>query len=200
MTKSTAAIRTVNVTRLFRQASDAELEAGLRWYPEAHVFAADLAEQSGHPVSTAAAIVAAVSPRLGWDHNKRLAERIILTGDASSGYLGSGLRRAQRLLDGERPFDVLTSRKILNFYVSILSAGGEGVCVDRHAYDVATNTRHDVEAERPGITPARYDRVAQCYRNAAHILRRETGIDTLTAAEVQAVTWVTWRNRIRKAA
>ena len=197
MTKSTSAIRTVNVTRVFRSATSAELDEGLAWYPKAHDFAATIAHEVGHSVSTAAAVVAAVSPRMGWDQNRRLAERILRTGDTSSGYLGAGLQRARRLLDGDRPFDVLQSRKVLNFYVSILTAGADGVCVDRHAFDVATNTRHG-EDDRPGIHPQRYDRVAQCYRNAARILRKETGIQNLSAAEVQATTWVAWRNRIRE--
>lgn len=197
MTKPKPAIRTVNITRLYRQATEAERREGLLWYPNAHLFAQHLAHETGHAVSSVAGIIAAVSPRLGWDINQRLAARIIRTGDTSSGYLGAGLLRARRLLDGESPFDVLRTRKILNFYVSILTAGADGVCIDRHAYDVATGVRH-TEETRPGITPGRYDAAADKYRRAARILSRE--LDTqLTPAEVQATTWVAWRNRIKEA-
>lgn len=199
MTKSTAAIRTVNVTRMYRESTADERVEGLLWYPRAFLFAEQLAHETGHAVHTAAAVIAAVSPRLSWDLNQRLAARILRTGDTSSGYLSTGLERARRLLDGERPFDVLRSHKILNFYVSISSAGAEGVCIDRHAFDVATGVRHE-EATRPGISVGRYEACSQAYRNAARRLRSEFGNPSLTAAEVQATTWVTWRNRLKETA
>lgn len=191
MTKSTAAIRTVNVTRTFRQARESEIVAGLNWYREAHEFAHDVAADTGRSPTTVAAVTAAVSPRLSWPQNKRLAERLVRTNDTSRGYLGSGLARARRLLDGEDVYDVLVTDKILNFYESIVTHGAMGICIDRHAFDVATGVRH-ADAARPAINRSRYAAASEAYRRASRIASAEIGF-TIPAAQLQAITWVTWK-------
>lgn len=191
MTKSTAAIRTVNVTRVFRQARESELAGGFNWYREAHEFAHELSGHTPYSPKTAAGVIAAVSPRLSWNANKRLAERILTTGDTSSGYLGAGLDRARRLLDGADPYDVLTSDKIRNFYESIVTHGAMGICIDRHAFDVASGVRH-TDLGRPAINRGRYRACSDVYGRAAKILSAETGW-SLPPAHVQAVTWLTWK-------
>ena len=42
----------------------------MRWYEDAHSFARDLAERYGTSVNTAAAVIAALSPRNAWERNK----------------------------------------------------------------------------------------------------------------------------------
>jgi hypothetical protein len=83
-----------------------------------------------------------------------------------------------------------SAAKTRNFYVAILSRGVDGIVIDRHAIDVATNRRH-TDATRPALTPKRYEQYAAVYRRAAVILSDEFG--PVTPSQVQGVTWEAWR-------
>ena len=90
--------------------------------------------------------------------------------------------------------DVIAGQKVSAFYRNILSAGTDaGVTVDRHAIDVAYGIRH-AEQERPQPGKAAYATISEAYTRAARILSRETG-EHVTPAQIQAVTWTTWRAR-----
>lgn len=192
MTKSKSIPRTVNVTRLFREVSVTELQEGLDWYEVAHQQASEMALRTNWTVDKAAGVLAAVSPKNPWERNVVLAEKILASNDTSSGYLGHGLRSSRRILDGEDPLAVLGGQKTRNFYRSIISRGMDGVCIDRHAWDIVTNTRH-TEAGRPAITKGRYAAAEHAYRRASVILTSEGYL--VSPAQVQAVTWVHWRNK-----
>jgi hypothetical protein len=179
------------VTRVFRQAAQHHLEYGLQWYGTANDVAASVARATDHPIEVAVGVIAATSPRMGWGPNVKLAHRILETGDTSRGYLSNGLRSAQRMLDGADPLEVLRSRKTSNFYRAIISRGADGIVVDRHAMDIAHATR--VEGDRPSPTDKQYDAIAETYRRAASALKSEH--PGITPAQVQAVTWLAWRNR-----
>lgn len=196
MTAVTAAYgrpaHTRNVTSVFRSADDTHLANGLAWYGTALDVAEQVAVMTGRPLDMTVGVIAATSPRMGWGPNVRLAARILSTGDTSRGYLKNGLRSAQRMLDGEDPLEVLKARKVTNFYRAIISRGADGIVVDRHAMDIAHNTR--VEGDRPSPTDRQYDDIAETYRRGAAALARR-GFGGITPAQVQAVTWLAWRNR-----
>jgi hypothetical protein len=185
-----------NITRVFRAADASQLAAGLDWYADAHKVAQALATQNDVPLTVSSGVIAALSPLNGWGANVNLASRFLATpGGLTSGYLTLGLGKARRILAGESPAHVLGGLKITAFYHAILSAGmtNEAVVVDRHAYSLATNVRY-TDDTMPTLKGRRYGDTADCYRRAARILSREA--DTpVYAAQVQAVTWVTWRHR-----
>lgn len=182
---------TRNVTAVYRSASDAHRTAGHDWYADAYRIADALAVRYAVSPVQATGVIAALSPLNSWGANINLAGRF-LAGKRDSGYLTVGLRKARAILAGEDPFIVLKSDKVRNFYACIVSAGEtDAVCVDRHAYSIAHNTR---TTEVPSLTPTRYASIADTYRRAARILTREAG-SPVHAAQVQAVTWVSWRSR-----
>jgi hypothetical protein len=187
---------TRNVTKVARVALMREPALGSSsWYATAFRLCHEMATQYGLPVHTVVAVVAALSPRLGWGPNVRLAERMLASGGTlATGALGNSLRAARDVyaMDGD-PLERLTSRKVGNFYRAILSSGADGIVIDRHAYDIAVGHRHS-DATRPSLTPLQYDRVAECYRRAARILSDETG-RPLSPSDVQAVCWTEWRRR-----
>jgi len=203
---------TANVTRLFRAATPEHREAGTTWYADAQTIAFALAEAyrpEGVGYLQVCGVLAAVSPLNSWGANVNLAARIVRehaenNHTVTTGYLGTGLRKAAAILAGENIETVLNSPKITNFYACIAGAGmdSEAVCIDRHAWDIAVNTRHrdgagegDVRLPvRPSITGARYAWAAGAYVRAAAILSAETGT-RISPAQVQAVTWLTWRRR-----
>lgn len=183
--------QTRNITRLFRQATAEQIEAGAEWYADAHGIATALATQHGTTVEVVSGILAALSPMMSWGANVNIAERFLREGGLHTGALYSNLAKARRILAGEAPLDVLGGDKVRNFYLSILTQGAEGICIDRHAYSLAVNTRF-AEGDIPGLKGKRYAAVADCYKRAARILSAEYG-ETFTPAQVQSVTWVIWR-------
>jgi hypothetical protein len=187
---------TRNITRVARVAFMRGVPlADQTWYHEAYALCRDMAATYDLPTYRVAAVVAALSPRLGWGPNIRLAERMLASGGTlANGALGNSLRAARDVyaMDGD-PLERLTSRKVGNFYRAIISRGADGIVIDRHAYDVAVGHRHS-DATRPSLTPLQYDRVAECYRRAARILSAEIG-RPLSPSDVQAACWVEWRRR-----
>ena len=185
---------TRNVTRLFRQASLSEVQAGREWYATAHRIAGELAATHGVTLDVAAGVLSATSPLNSWGANVRLAGKVLAAGGSKTdGYLGLGLRKANAIIAGAPILPTLNGIKTQNFYRSILSAGADGVTIDRHAWSVAVNFRYE-GGVIPNMSATRYESAAECYRRAARILSREYGME-LSPAVVQAVTWVQWRNR-----
>jgi hypothetical protein len=183
---------TRHVTFHARRAIAAGYAADTHWYAHAFDRVSAMAYAHGVPTHVAAAIVAVLSPRVEWEANIRLADRMLASGGTlERGALGGNLAKARALYAGAAPLDVITAPKTRNFYLAIVSQGVDGVVIDRHAIDVATNTRH-TEATRPTLTPKQYEAYAACYRRAAIILSAEIGLP-LTPSMVQALTWESWR-------
>lgn len=184
---------TRNITRIFREATPDQIEAGMSWYADARRIAGVLAEQYGVTVEVAAGVIAALSPLNSWGANINLAARFLEAGGLSAGYLRANLAKAQTILDGGDILATLSGLKVTNFYLSIISAGQSGVCIDRHAYSLAVNDR-SVSNDVPKLSSKRYAEITDCYVRAARILSRELG-QVIAPAVVQSVTWTVWRNK-----
>lgn len=181
---------TRNITKVFRQAYHGPETEGMTWYQQAHDFARELCPTD---VPKAAGVLAALSPRVSWVYNKKLAVRAFETGHAT-GHLTMCTTKADAILNGASPLTVLTSPKVSNFYRCILDPmDPNAVVVDRHAFDiyqgrVTPDTEKDV-LKKKGV----YSGIAHAYTCASRILTRETNTLILPSA-VQAVTWCAWRN------
>lgn len=180
-----------NITRLFRTATPEEVQAGADWYADARRIAGVYAERYNVSVEVAAGVIAALSPLNSWGNNLNLAARFLEAGGLDAGYLKSNLAKARAILAGAPIEATLSGLKVVNFYRSIVSAGTEGICIDRHAYALAANDRA-ASNEIPSLSPKRYAEYADAYARAAKILSRETGT-SITPAQVQSVTWTLWR-------
>lgn len=174
-----------NILAVWEDATDAHHESGMRWYDFAHDFALDI---SGGDITRGAGVLAALSPNKAWDVNMRLAQRAFVDGVAS-GTLGNAVGKANAILAGSDPLDVLgNGLKTRNFYLNIARPScPEAVTIDRHAYDIALGERN-AENKRVSLTPGRYAAFCDAYRVAAARL----GILPL---QLQAVTWEAWRAR-----
>jgi hypothetical protein len=191
-----------NILRVWDDATPEQLARGREWYAEAYRTAQTFSVYYGVSIETAAGVLAATSPNNSWRANVKLAERILSTGDTSRGYFKTGLAKARRILDGENPETVFASKvyfKVANFYRAILSRGTNGVCVDRHAWDIYTGVRHTEDKStglpvRPQVAGKRYAEAMEAYNLAAAILSEREG-RPVSGCEVQAVTWIVWRRR-----
>lgn len=163
---------------------EAEAE-GSAWYLAAHSIAADIADRHGLTLAQAAGVIAALSPQCGWAENVRLADQAAADGEAS-GHTADACRKADAILAGADPFEVLGGRKVRSFYANIVRPTTPGpVTVDRHAVDMLVGRRGAVEdrvLERIGA----YARCAAVIRSVA----RDLG---MRPHDVQAVAWVAWR-------
>lgn len=194
MSTTTLAPLTRHVTRLFRTATPEQIQSGRDWYANAYRAAWELAAEHNTSMVVAAGVISATSPLNSWGANVRLAGRVLAAGGTKNdGYLGAGLAKANAIILGADIESTLRGLKTVNFYRSIRSAGAEGVTIDRHSWSVAVNHRYE-GGEIPSLSNARYESAAECYRRAASILSDESGA-TLSAAEVQAVTWELWRRK-----
>jgi hypothetical protein len=182
-----------HIVATYEAATPAERAEGRSWYPTARKVAESL--DPDNP-SRAAAVIAVLSPRVRWERNIRLA------GDAYAGLalacLKSSADKAERILSGESPDSVVSGPKTRAFWHAIVNpSDARAIVIDRHAIDVAFGETMD--NERRGKLLGRkgaYDDIAQRYTFAAEILSEQFNTE-LTAVEVQATTWVTWK-RLKK--
>jgi hypothetical protein len=157
---------------------------GMSWYDRAHDFAASLDTD----VSRAAGVIAVLSPNTSWNANMTLAIGAY-AGRRNLGFPDK-VRKVIRILDGgESPTDVIGGPKVTSFYHNILSPEvSHPAVIDRHAFDIALNIRHDDKSRgslgRKGV----YDSFAAVYAEAATLA-------DITTAQMQAITWVEWRAR-----
>lgn len=176
------------IVDVWRQATVSELVEGMEWYRDAHALAVEL---SPNDPAQAAGVLAALSPMMSWGQNVVLGVRAYTDGKAS-GALFSNVAKANRILAGERPEDVLGGDKVRAFYGAIADPASDAVVVDRHAFDIAvgrvTNNESRQALSRKGV----YDSFARAYVRAAKAIAAETGMD-VSASQVQAVTWTVWR-------
>lgn len=179
-----------NILAVFDTVDLADASVGVEWYAEAFAICHALAAESGYTPEQVAGVIAATSPLNEWGQNVRLAERIIRAGGLSEGYLSLGLRKCDAILAGADIEVTLNGQKTVNFYRSIVSGGADGVCIDRHAHDIAAGRRFG-DDERPSIGKRLYEAMASAYVIAAERLQAQ-GL-TISPAEVQSVTWEAWR-------
>lgn len=172
------------IVNAFKAIDLADVSEDIDWYPQAYGIAENLGIVYGVTTEQAAGIIAALSPQQGWAHNVRSAERFLATG--ARVHTESNMGKCRRILAGEDILAVLHADKTQNFYLGIVSQGAEGVCIDRHSWDVAVGVRN-TEKSRPAIGKRLYAAAAQAYRDAAAILNAEGAI--VSPAELQSVTW-----------
>lgn len=176
------------ILRVWESASSAEIDAGLRWYSDARAFACSL--DPSRP-ERAVGVIAALSPMKGWRDNCALASRAFRQGYAS-GAVSVNARKADAILSGADPLEVLGGAKVRNFYRSIIDpADADAVCIDRHAFDVAVGRVTNDPTRRALSRSGVYDSFGAAYRRAARIISKD-GYN-IVPSQVQAVTWGVWR-------
>lgn len=176
-------------------ATDEELSHGMAWYRLAYAHAARLSPDSP---SVGAGVLAALSPQMGWGRNVEIAEEVFRRGTALGvkGQTSRNLQKADYILSGTyAPLEILGGNKVRAFYRAIMG-DATAVVIDRHAFAVAIGREAD-DSDRAVLSRVGvYDQFAHAYVTAAESFARQThGALTLTPAQVQAVTWVTWRRQ-----
>lgn len=184
---------TRRILGVYRSADAQQIAAGLVWYETARGEALQLAGEFGLSLDQASGIIAALSPQVSWGFNLEWA-RAVCEGDRTQYGLSQSQGRAEMIRYGSPdtdPLDILGGPKVRAFYECIRTGGlTDVVCVDRHACDIATGIRGSFNS----LTPGRIRVIQSAYVSAARRLAR-TGGPVLSAAQLQAITWITWRAR-----
>lgn len=178
-----------NIIAVFDQATVADLAEGMAWYDDAHALAKTIADGN---VAMGAGVIAALSPVMKWDRNMMLAVRAFEDGKAS-GALTASVEKADRIMAGEAPLDVLSGNKVRAFYAAIFDPTvAREVCVDRHAFDIAVGRETDDKTRGILTRKGAYESYAACYCRAARMIEKRDGI-SYSPAQIQAITWCAWR-------
>lgn len=166
---------------VYRRALFCEIVNGTGWYARARDLALEL---SPDDVWRGAGVIAALSPMKEWSLNVRLARDAFATGKAT-GHFGGQCAKANRIMAGENPLDVLGGKKTLSFCEAIATGGrGEIATIDGHAYDAAMGKSHAWETRR--INKGDFDTIASAYREVADYLG-------IAVNDLQAIVWVAWK-------
>lgn len=171
-----------NIISTWNLATPEQIDRGRGWYPHARELAELMSEGN---VRAGAGVIAALSPQKAWEQNLKIARGAFVTG-TPRGQVGDAVRKAQAIMDGTDPLDVLPDdSKTWNFFRAIIDpTDAEAVVVDRHAHDIAVGEIYG-NRDRGLSTKRRYATIAHAYREAA---RRLDEIPSV----VQAVTWTYW--------
>ncbi len=159
----------------YERATADEHLAGESWYAQARSVARQLSRQHAVSPAVAAGVIAALSPRVTWKQNIRLADAVLgLTYER--GAFGHNLNKARRISNGERPLDVLRGPKTRAFYRALTGDESSGVI------DIWMTRAMGIRS----LTNKAYAAAVRALQRAA------TAVGT-TVAKFQAVVWVTIR-------
>lgn len=172
----------MNLLKIYNQVID---HSGINWYREGNLWCQRVADEYDLSLVTVCGIVSALSPATNWLQNKRDAINII---ERKRGYkcgtYGANVAKARAILKTGIPqFNVKTGPKTYNFFYNLLEPDNSAfICIDRHAFTIATGEPY------VGMTPKRYRDIAEQYRKASVKL-------CLLPNELQAVLWVDYRHK-----
>lgn len=187
-----------NVLAVYEGAFEHHLRFGLSWYPLAHREALRMGGGRSQHLSRNAGIIAALSPMNHWTNNLRKAQQVISLrgrivaekGKPNGIGLSGNVRKAVAIYNGADPLDVLSGDKVRAFYRTILDPTGDiDPVIDRHAFDIAIGERSDEKRRSALSRKGVYEEFAHVYREAAKV----AGIGS---AQMQAITWVAWREAL----
>lgn len=178
---------TVDSILAWYDGSEQQNRDAAEWYGRGRAHVRRLARDYGVTESTAAGVIAALSPRIQWAVNLRAAESVLehaaigirITMPVVGGF-GANRDKAWRIALGERPLSVLGGLKVRAFYRNLMGQ------LDHVTVDVWAARAAGIE--HVSITAAEYMMVAEAYTVAAQ--RRN-----VRPAEMQAVVWVAIRGR-----
>jgi hypothetical protein len=173
-----------NIMRVYESATDSEYREGMEWYNNQHDIALSFTPDD---VWRGAGIIAAYSPNNEWKRNLYLATQTLITGTPRTDYLPKQVAKVERILNGEPTLDVLRGKKERAFAAAIATNGQSDIAtIDRHAHDVCVGRVTDEGKKH--IPTKTFNLMVEHYRQASY----EAGI---MVAQMQAITWVVWRNR-----
>ena len=170
--------------------------AGRSWYADAHYYCAALSQEFSVPLPAVVGALAVMSPQTEWNENKRAVRAVLATGSFSGQVYPANVKKALRLVAGERFEDVTGAsrygHKVRAFYDNILRCDeSEEVTVDTHAIRAAFNSADVPERELRWVFESNkgYETLRSAYQHVAQKL----GARPL---HFQAAIWLLTKERL----
>lgn len=196
---------TRHIAAMLQLASQADLAAGIEWYARAERLGHRLANEYGCTFEQAVGVIAALSPNNRWARNCQDAEAMIQSWAVGADpetvkvcTYGANRAKAAAILALTEPSQtaiaaILNGRKVTTFFLSI-TGHQDAVCVDGHAYAIWLGQRVPT-TKTPSLGVKLYAEIARAY---CLVAKRSAALcgEQLTPAQVQAVTWVTYRRML----
>lgn len=172
------------LTKLYGDATTADIALGEQWYPKARVVVTEWSEHYSTPIATVACVIAALSPQNEWSRNLIQADDILAGRPVSIGGIRANIDKAYRIYRDSAESTLAyfpQGPKVASFALN-LAGNDTAVTVDTHAMQAAVG---DVTANyRLPWQP--YMAFASAYEIAANRVSRP-------AATFQAIIWHTWK-------
>lgn len=205
MDKRVSRANTRHIAAMLQLASQADLAAGIEWYARAERLGHRLANEYGCTFEQAVGVIATLSPNNRWARNCADAEAMIQAWAVGADpetvtvcTYGVNRAKAATILAMAEPSQaaiaaVLNGRKVTAFFLSI-TGRTDAVCVDGHAYAIWMGQRVPT-TKTPSLGVKLYAEIARAY---CLVAKRSAALcgEQLTPAQVQAVTWVTYRRML----
>lgn len=176
----------MNLRRLYRQATPADLALGTAWYPAAHRIVCEWSESYGLSIATVACIIAALSPQVEWSRNLIMADDILADRYPSIGGIHKNIQKAHNIRN-HRADTMLPyfpgGPKVASFAKN-LAGDMDYVTIDGHAAQAALNNVRSTVA----LTWGPYTVFAGCYDTVGRSLGH-------SPAEFQAIIWHIWKRQ-----
>lgn len=181
--------KTRAVNNILRLYEDSKLTNVGNWYNEASEFAQQLSIEFDVDYLKVCGIISALSPLKSWNENKRITRLFLEFGIIS--HTKSQGKKAELILTNTSKdlessiLTILRGAKIKSFFLNIAyPKTSDAVTIDRHAISIAIG--RSITKGEGHLTELQYDWLVGCYVEASEI----AGV---LPSEMQAVTWVRWR-------
>jgi len=159
----------------YEGSSDADKAAGSAWYSVGKDACRDLSQRYQVSLECAAGVVAALSPRVTWRQNLKLANAV-LSNSYERGAFKANLDKAFHIAYGASPEDILRGDKVRAFYFALI--GRDTVVVDVWMLRAVKFAR--------SVTKRAYRAIVEAIQRAAKAVN-------VAASAFQAIIWVTIR-------
>lgn len=154
-----------------------QLQEGMWWYGEARQHCLELSLEHKVDLPSVCGVVAALSPRIQWKRNLRVADEL-LSGTLPNGVFERSVRSALQVLATGKP----PSGPKVSAFARALAGDQTAVVIDSIMLDACGIERHRIS--HVGV----YDQLVD-------IIREEAPRAGLTPCEYQATVWVIERGR-----
>lgn len=186
---------TENVLKILESATPEQIKSGIDWYPLANRIATDAAEKENKPVNNLIWMLAALSPNTDWKKNLAAFHQMLETGDTRH-QTGVNKDKAKDILGGQ--LNRLGGDKVNAFARAIENpTGSTEAVIDRHALSIHVGRplgKNDLEAATLANRSKSKNPELNAYKIVADVYARVAEMTDFSVHEVQAITWVVWRD------
>ena len=210
-------VKATEILKTLRAAEPWHIEFGLTWYARAYKQCQQISKTHKVPLVKVVGVLAALSPNNKWERNVMDTMNMCYAyvnneqySDVKVCTYNANKDKAIRILEITKTnWDytpnwvvkeietILSGRKTTAFFRCIdnHTSNIDTVCVDGHAKNIYTGERHALSSNGSNMTPRQYRVITESYIKAAKLYNKKHGT-TILPYQVQAITWVTHREKL----